>query len=177
MIYPPEPEALQEADLEAWAAEGKTVLFLCDLRNDYNLGAIVRSAAFFDAPWVVLSNPELISTGAYRLAEGGMEHVSFRSVKSGVSFLRKASRLMVSIGTDVRARLRIGDIPQLVRDAPPQGGKKGIVLVLGGDEETGLPPLIKSLCTLLVRIPGTGAVESLNISQAAALFLHTIYER
>jgi TrmH RNA methyltransferase len=176
MIYPPAPEELQETDLETWAAEGKTVLFLCDLSSDRDLGAIVRSAAFFDVPWVVLSNPELVSAGAYRAAEGGMEHVSFRTVKSGVSFLRKASKIMLSIGTDVRARLRIGDIPQLVRDASRRTGKKGIVLTLG-NEETGLPPLVKSLCALLVRIPGTGAVESLSLSQEAALFLRAIYER
>jgi len=28
----------------------------------------------------------------------------------------------------------------------------------------------------LLRIPGTGNIESLNVSQAAALFLHTIFE-
>jgi tRNA G18 (ribose-2'-O)-methylase SpoU len=30
---------------------------------------------------------------------------------------------------------------------------------------------------VLVRIPGTGAIESLNVASAAALFLHELYER
>jgi TrmH RNA methyltransferase len=83
---------------------------------------------------------------------------------------------MVTMGTDVRARLRIGDIPKLIRKHSPSVRSTGVVLALG-NEETGLPPPVKSLCTLLVRVPGTGAVESLNVSQAAALFLHAIYER
>jgi TrmH RNA methyltransferase len=46
-----------------------------------------------------------------------------------------------------------------------------------GNEETGLSPRIKEQCSLLARVPGTGSIESLNVSQAAALFLHELYER
>ncbi|MDR1929073.1 MAG: RNA methyltransferase [Treponema sp.] len=172
MIYRPQVEELCGVDLENWAEQEKTAVLLCDLGNDHNLGAIVRSAAFFDAPAVILTNPGLLTTSAYRVAEGGMEHVGFRSIDSAPAFVRKASRTMVTIGTDLRARLRIGDLPDLIRDTK----KRGVVLVLG-NEETGLPQAVKDLCGMLVRIPGTGAVESLNVSQAAALFLHALYER
>jgi TrmH RNA methyltransferase len=172
MIYRSQVEELDSTELEAWAAEGKAVVFLCDLGNDHNLGAIIRSAAFFEAPYVVLSNPELLTTSAYRVAEGGMEHVTFRSVHNVAPFLRNAKKYMVIIGTDPRARVRIRDLPELIRSS----GKKGVLLVLG-NEETGLPLPVKNMCSLLARIPGTGAVESLNVSQAAALFLQELYER
>ena len=63
---------------------------------------------------------------------------------------------------------------------PPSGGGgrqalPGIALVMG-NEETGLPREVKERCSVLVRIPGTGLVESLNVAQAAALFLHELYE-
>jgi len=38
-----------------------------------------------------------------------------------------------------------------------------------------LPKEVKDQCTCLLRIPGTGNIESLNVSQAAALFLNAIY--
>ncbi|MDR1373574.1 MAG: RNA methyltransferase, partial [Treponema sp.] len=67
------------------------------------------------------------------------------------------------LGADQAAALKI---PQL---------RPGIALVLG-NEETGLSPEVKENCSALVRIPGTGNIESLNVAQAAALFLHEIYE-
>jgi len=44
-----------------------------------------------------------------------------------------------------------------------------------GNEETGLPKEVKDQCSCLLRIPGTGNIDSLNVSQAAALFLNAIY--
>ena len=184
MIYEPVIEAASMEDIDSWAEEEKTGLLLCDLGNDHNLGAIVRSAAFFDVTPIILScqeaqtqqegndpvnNNRLLSTSAYRVAEGGMEYVEFRSIRSPQAFLKSTSKKLLSIGTDPRARLRIRDIPQFI-------DKQGIVLVIG-NEETGLPAEIKEQCSILARIPGSGAIESLNAAQAATLFLQELYER
>jgi TrmH RNA methyltransferase len=45
-----------------------------------------------------------------------------------------------------------------------------------GNEETGLPQEVKDRCQVMVRVPGTGLMESLNVAQVAALFLHEIFE-
>jgi TrmH RNA methyltransferase len=81
------------------------------------------------------------------------------------------------IGTDTRARRRIGDLPRIVKDRAADfgEGRPGIALVLG-NEETGLPQNVKDNCSCLLRVPGTGNIESLNVSQAAALFRHAIYD-
>jgi TrmH RNA methyltransferase len=50
------------------------------------------------------------------------------------------------------------------------------VALVVGNEETGLPRAVKDHCSALVRIPGTGLIESLNVAQAATLFLHELYE-
>jgi TrmH RNA methyltransferase len=182
MIEEPALEGAVEEDLARWAAEGKTGLVLHSVGNDHNLGAMVRSAAFFDCFFIMLSEGDgeaRLTTSAYRVAEGGMEQVNFRWIRDTAAFLRAASRHIVTIGTDTRARLRIRDLQGIIQDKgknlKTSGSRSGIALVLG-NEETGLPEKVKAACSVLVRIPGTGYIESLNVAQAATLFLHEIYE-
>jgi len=182
MIEEPEVEFLSVEDLDLWAGEGKTGLILHSVGNDHNLGAIARAAAFFDAGFIVLNENDTearLTTSAYRVAEGGLEHLTVRKISNTTAFLKDASKRLVTIGTDIRARRRIGDLADIVKAAKSKSAGKdirpGIALVLG-NEETGLPQDIKDLCSCLLRIPGTGNIDSLNVSQAAALFLHAIYE-
>ena len=61
-----------------WARDGKPLLILDGVGNPHNLGAIVRSAAFFGLERIVLADrPDqaLPSDASYRVAEGGFEHV------------------------------------------------------------------------------------------------------
>jgi TrmH RNA methyltransferase len=186
MIEEPMVEPLSIEDLELWANERKTGILLHSIGNDHNLGAIARAAAFFDVSYIVLNEKDSsfedeykqgvrLTTSAYRVAEGGFEHLTVRKISSAASFLKDASKRLVTIGTDTRARRRITDLKNIVKSAKSDSGRPGIVLVLG-NEEIGLPKDVKDRCTCLLRIPGTGNIESLNVSQAAALFLHTIFE-
>ncbi|MDR2633395.1 MAG: RNA methyltransferase [Treponema sp.] len=188
MIEEPQIPAVHREDLAIWAGEGKTGLVLHDLGNAHNLGAIVRSAAFFEAHFIVLSgtSPDaLVSTSAYRVAEGGMEHVAFRHVQDTLGFLKAASKFLIIIGTDLRARQRIQDLDTIIQDrmqalkasgAKLRGVLRPSIVLVVGNEETGLPKEVKDLCSVLVRIPGTGVLESLNVAQATTLFLHALYQ-
>jgi TrmH RNA methyltransferase len=179
MILEPAVEDLSREDLEKWAGEGKTGLVLHSVGNDHNFGAIIRSAAFFDCTYVVIfsGDPEArLSTSAYRVAEGGMEHVIIRRTEDTAAFLKDASKRILTVGTEPRARLRIRDLPAIAKDSWLNGAARpGIALVLG-NEETGLPRKVKDSCSIMLRIPGTGLMESLNVAQAATIFLHEIYE-
>jgi TrmH RNA methyltransferase len=171
MIEEPVIEPLSHDDLDLWIAEGKIGVLLHSVGNDHNLGAIARAAAFFDASYIVLNEKDTearLTTSAYRIAEGGLEHLTVRKISNSAAFLKDASKKLVTIGTDTRARRRIGDLSGIVKD------RHGVVLVLG-NEETGLSKEVKDQCSCLLRIPGTGNIDSLNVSQAAALFLHAIY--
>jgi tRNA G18 (ribose-2'-O)-methylase SpoU len=167
-------EAASPEDLEAWAAQKKTGLLLCNGGNDRNLGEVVRAAAFFEASPIIVNEGPLFTTSAYRAAEGGMEYVDFRSVHNPAAFLRSASKSFITIGTDPRARIRIDDLPALVSEQ--RKDKTGIIFVVQ-NEETGIPVDVKEQCSLLARIPGTGAIENLNAAQTAALFLQKLYDR
>jgi TrmH RNA methyltransferase len=174
MIYLPDINPLSREDLEQWSREAGIGLVLHSVGNDHNLGAMVRSAAFFDARYIVISEEDAearISTSAYRVAEGGMEYVTVRSVRNTAAFLRDASRLLFTIGADIRARQRIDGLQHIIGEKK----KTGVAVVLG-NEETGLPDDVKDACSVLVRIPGTGRIESLNVAQAATLFMQRIFE-
>jgi len=185
MIEEPVVEPLSLEDLEIWANERKTGVVLHSVGNDHNLGAIARAAAFFDVSFIVLNEKDpsfaedaaqpgegaRLTTSAYRVAVGALEHLTVRSVTNTAAFLKDASKRIVTIGTDIRARRRIGDLGGIFKTMKT---RSGIALVLG-NEESGLPINVKDQCSHLLRIPGTGNIESLNVSQAAALFLYAIW--
>jgi TrmH RNA methyltransferase len=179
MIEQPEVEPLTRDDLDLWAAESKTGIVLHEVGNDHNFGAIARAAAFFDVHFIVINEHDTearLSTSAYRVAEGGMEYVTVRKIANTAAFLKDAIKQIIIIGTDVRARRRIGDLSGIVKDKTAGTvNRPGIALVLG-NEERGVPPSVKDNCSCLLRVPGTGYIESLNVAQAAALFLHEIYD-
>jgi len=196
MIEEPVIEPLCLDDLNLWADEGRTGVILHSVGNDHNLGAIARAAAFFDVSFIVLNEKDTslleqssasqlssvsqmkMTTSAYRVAEGAMEFLTVRKVSNAVNFLKDASKRLVTIGTDTRARMRISDLGNIIKSAAAKTADKklpGIALVLG-NEEAGLPKNVKDQCSYLLRIPGTGNIDSLNVSQAAALFLNAVYE-
>ena len=180
MMEEPTVEPLGEADIACWSQEGKTGIILHDPGNDHILGAVARSAAFFGAQYLVLPERDAqarLTTEAYRMAQGGMEYVCFRKGGSAAAILRRLSRRTLTIGFAVRARLRIGDLDALIgeRAAALAITRPGIALALG-NEENGLPPEALDLCDVLVRIPGTGFIESLNAAHAATALLHRLYD-
>ncbi|MDR0539875.1 MAG: RNA methyltransferase [Spirochaetaceae bacterium] len=171
---------LTQSDLDMWAEESKTGVILHDVGNDHNVGAIVRSCAFFDAHFIVLPERDreaALTTSAYRVAEGGMEYVHIRSVYRTEAFLRDASQKILIVGTAPRARRRIGDLrPLIAEKSAALGGKRCGIGFVFGNELTGLPPAVEEACSVLVRIPGSGNIESLNVSHTASIFLREAFD-
>jgi TrmH RNA methyltransferase len=175
MIMAPAVEGLMREDLDEWVREGAAGIVLHSIGNDHNFGAIVRSAAFFGIRRVVIGgadNETRLTTSAYRVAEGGMEYVTVKKVSDTAAFIRDASKKLFTIGADPRGRWRVRDIPLMAQE---HEARRGFVVVIG-NEETGLPIEVKKECLRLVRVPGTGDIESLNAAQAASLLLHEIFE-
>jgi RNA methyltransferase, TrmH family len=189
MMYEPEIPLLEQDELARWVEAGLRFLILDSVGNDNNLGAIVRSAAFFGITHIVLSATDEaagITSAAYRVAEGGMEHVEFWQVNDIGRFVAAIAEDVLVIGADHRSRTRLSELPAAVRDLKTSrfgavstryglGAHLPVALVMG-NEERGLSSMTKKACAVLARIPGVGNVESLNVAQAATLFLHTLFE-
>ncbi len=176
MIEPPEVMRLTTDVADEWAERGESALLLDRVGNANNLGAIVRSAAFFGIKNIIIPENESqssITTSSYRVAEGGMEFVNIYSVKSIAALLQAVAGKLVKIGTDLSAKESVSNIRQLC-------GKKPALVVLG-NEEKGISEEVRRNCDHLVIIPYSGMkagraspVESLNVAQAASVILYEL---
>jgi TrmH RNA methyltransferase len=148
-----------------WAHDGKPLLILDGIGNPHNLGAIARGAAFFGLARIVLADgPDqaLPSDAAYRVAEGGLEYVAlYRApLTAALRALRHNYRI---VGTSL-AGGSAGMDPT---------GDRPVALILG-NEKIGLDAATLALCDEVVRIPGSGYVQSLNVASASAILIYLL---
>jgi len=139
------------------------ILYLDGVENPHNLGSILRTAAHFGVTAVAGRAGELppLSPAAVRVAEGAAETVPVCDLADPAAALRRLAAAGFAI---IAASSHKGVSPEDVR----LGGR--CVLVLGS-EGKGVSPAIERVATTRVRIPGTGAVESLNVSVACGVLL------
>lgn len=142
--------------------------------NDHNHGAIARTLAWFGAEGLIweAARPQL-SPSALRIAQGGAEQISLLSVPSLSTALEQLKKQGILIlGADQHAgRSTFESPPELSH----KNGKKGICWVMGS-EQYGLSNGIKKRCDALITIPGSGQVESLNVSVSAGLLIAQSYQ-
>ena len=136
-------------------------LWLDGVGNPHNLGAVLRSAAHFGAAAVLVppGSGLGLSGAACRVAEGGAEAVPVIRLADSDA----AQQRLRSAGYTLAATVpREGD--DLFDTALPAK----LVLVFGA-ESSGIGAGLLGACTLRLGIAGSGRVESLNISTAAAV--------
>lgn len=163
-----EPLAAPSArDIARWAAARETLVVLDRVGNAHNLGAIARSAAFFGVSNIVIpAHPAAALPGeaAHRVAEGGLEHIRVWRAPALPAFLKA----LAAAGYETLGAAARGGAP--VRRG---AGARPLALVMG-NEEKGLAPEVAKACGGLVTLTGSGRVESLNVSVAAAVLLHAL---
>jgi 23S rRNA (guanosine2251-2'-O)-methyltransferase len=162
-----EAEPLEEVwldDLLQGAGDRAVLLVLDQVTDPHNLGAILRSAAAFGAIGVVTqdrhSPPE--SGVVAKAASGALERVPWARVVNLARALEE-----IAEGGFWRIGLA-GDAEMELKNAL---GPLRVALVLGA-EGPGLRPNTREHCDALARLPISDAVESLNVSNAAAVGLY-----
>jgi TrmH RNA methyltransferase len=129
--------------------------------NPHNFGAVLRSAANFGVDGVLLSGDATLaeSGAAARVAEGGADAVPVARIAPG----EDAFGALRNAGFQIAATVpREGEALFAAR-LPPR-----LVYALGA-EGAGLSRGLIDRADLHVSIPGTGAVESLNVAASAAV--------
>src|SRR5436853_1335208 len=147
-------------------AVGERPLVACldQVSDPRNLGAVCRSAEGAGATGVVLPahGSARVTPAVARASAGAVEHLPVAVVTNLARYLDEVK------GQELWVHGAAGDAETTMWDADLAGG---VALVFGA-EGKGLRPLVRRSCDVLVSIPLSGRVASLNVSVAAALLLY-----
>jgi 23S rRNA (guanosine2251-2'-O)-methyltransferase len=148
------------------SAKRRIVLVLDQISDPHNAGAILRSAAAFGVAAVVTQDrhapPE---AGALaKSASGALDIVPLASVVN-------IARALEELGKQGFWRIALaGDGEAPLSEA---SGTGDVALVLGS-EGSGIRRLVRERCDIAAYVPITSAMESLNVSNAAAIALYEL---
>lgn len=164
IVVEPFPEMFLTDLIIAAETRPRTVLVMLDEVTDpHNIGAILRSMSAFGAHALIThryNSPGITGTLA-KTATGAVEHVPIVPVTNLARSLQELQEAgFLTVGCDERATHAIHSLPAADK----------IVLVLGA-EGKGLRPSTRAQCAVIATIPTTGAIASLNVSNAAAIAL------
>lgn len=158
---------LEAIELEAACArpDGRSVLVLDGVTDPQNVGAAFRSAAAFGARAVILQDrksPPLTGVLA-KAAAGSIEvvpHVRVVNIGRAIETLRSFGYVTVALEGEADVSLS-----EAIAD------KRAPAIVVGA-EGKGLRPGVAEACEKRARIEIAPAIESLNVSVAAAIALY-----
>lgn len=137
------------------------IAILDQITDPQNIGAIIRSAASFNINAIIMPSdnaPDENATIA-KAASGSLELIQIIKVtnlKNAMEYLKKNGFWIIGLDGEATEYL----------NSKLLNNKVAIVL---GAEDKGMRRLVKETCDYIVKIPMSNKVESLNVSNAAAI--------
>jgi 23S rRNA (guanosine2251-2'-O)-methyltransferase len=165
-LVEPLPFATLEEVLEDLPEGPQRILLLDQVTDPQNVGAILRSASAFGAAAVILTErhaaPE--SGALAKAASGALDHVPVVRVVNLARAIETVKRAgLWCVGLAAEAELTL-----------PEAKLAGRIALVLGAEGGGLRRLTREHCDQLVRLPTSGPISQLNVSNAAAVALYEL---
>lgn len=148
------------------------LLILDEIEDPHNLGSILRTAECTGVHGVIIPKRRSASITATvsKTSAGAVEYVPVARVTNLAQCIEDLKEAGVWIvGTDVAAHDDIYD-----RGADVLSGSVGIVI---GNENKGMGRLISQKCDVLLKLPMSGKLNSLNASVAAGVVMYEVLRR
>lgn len=144
--------------------EPMLVLMLDHVVDEGNLGACIRTAEIVGAQAVIIPNARAASvgTGTYKTSAGAVLHIPIVRTAN----LARALAALKDEGFWVIGATEHADASAF---ATPFEGN---VCVVMGSEYSGISEGIRKSCDFLCKLPQRGAIESLNVAQAATVMCY-----
>lgn len=161
---------LLQTKLATKKTEPSLLLILEDVGNPHNVGAIIRSAAHFGVSAVLAPGMDTFkpSSSLLRTAEGGAEQVDIVAAPDLsllVGELRKLGFKILATASNGKDKLYAeASIP----------ARTALII---GNESRGISANARKLADSTLSIPGSGTVESLNVSAATATLCGEFWRR
>ena len=167
-----EADPLNQPSLADVLSDGSSpgpLLVLDQVTDPHNVGAMLRSAVAFGVRAAVLTrrNSPPLDGVTSKAASGAIEHVP-------IVLVANLARALEDIG-DAGFQL-IGLDSSADQEIENAELSQNCALVLGA-EHKGLRRLTREKCDLICRLTTVGPIASLNVSNAAAVALHTLLQR
>ncbi len=152
--------------LESAAARGETpLLVICDeLSDPHNLGSILRCAECAGAHGVIIPKRRSVGLTATvaKASAGAIEYMKVARVPN----INNAIKELKEKGVWVFGTAAEGSQSMYRADLTVPAA------IVIGNEGDGMSPLVRKNCDMLLSIPMSGSISSLNASAAAAILLY-----
>ena len=166
--YVAEIEHLEQQDLKQFIKDKNNLTFVCldEVTDPRNIGSLIRSAASFDINGLIIKERHFPKDSKlmYKSASGCMEHVNIFQVSNVNSTLKNLREKNFWVyGLDANGDKDFTDVTW-------EGNK----ILLFGSEGSGIHKHTRKYTDFLIKITINKKVESLNISNSAAIVFHHI---
>jgi 23S rRNA (guanosine2251-2'-O)-methyltransferase len=131
-----------------------------EVHHQQNLGAIIRTAECAGCSGVIIPSKTKITAEITRASMGATEHIPIiqENIFNAIKLLKKNAIKIVGLEATGTKTIYEGDL------------RGSIALIIGG-EHSGITKSLLTKCDIVLKIPLFGKINSLNMSNAAAIAL------
>jgi 23S rRNA (guanosine2251-2'-O)-methyltransferase len=150
------------------SVDDSTIVILDQVTDTHNIGSILRTSACFNIDALILpfNHSPNENASIAKAASGALDVVPLIHVTNIVNTMKYLQEEKYwCYGFDCNAMKNINEVKNF--------GQKRVIIF--GSEEKGMRRLVKENCDYLLKIPMSNIINSLNVSNAAAIGLYSIY--